>query len=331
MVKSYKNKFSIDENTLKVEQNTKSIIEKYKSTAIIKAITILFDLKKLLDTNNKDEIYIRKKNYLINSYNDLIPYSKKINNSNDDNINIDFIDDEISRLTNYYYIENVLKIFLGAIYNLNNIHPLDYIINALGCKIEELPKPQNNNNELTTEADYVYNYVNSTNGRNTPITAIYKITESVNDKNFNLNNYDNRYIFFHGTKVENVIGILSQGLKIAPVQAINTGQFYGSGIYLSDNFSCSLGYCSHSLYYRMNNLINDDSKKFMFMAEVAVGKIGQDADSFEFGMTMNFDDFYVTDEGYRIFKNSNRINNGYGTIVAHEETNVRIKYLIEIN
>ena len=128
-----------------MEQKTKNIIEKYKSTAIIKAITILFDIKKLLESNNKDEIYYRKKNYLINSYNDLIPYSKKIN----DNLNMDKIDDEISRLTNYYYIENVLKIFLGAIYNLNNIHPLDYIINALGCKIEELPKPQDNG-ELTT-------------------------------------------------------------------------------------------------------------------------------------------------------------------------------------
>ena len=26
-----------------------------------------------------------------------------------------------------------------------------------------------------------------------------------------------------------------------------------------------------------------------------------------------------------------KINNGFGIIVAHEETNVRIKYLIEIN
>ena len=61
LVKSYKNKFSIDENTLNVEQNTKNILERYKSAAIIKAITILFDLKILLDSNKKDEIYLRKK------------------------------------------------------------------------------------------------------------------------------------------------------------------------------------------------------------------------------------------------------------------------------
>ena len=127
LVKSYQNKFSIDDNTLNVEENAKNIIQKYKSTAIIKAATILFDLKKLLtNLNNKnDEIYLRKRNYLINSYNDLIPFSKKINNFNDFSNNVK-IDEEISRLTNYYYIDNVLKIFLGAIYNLNNIHPLDY-------------------------------------------------------------------------------------------------------------------------------------------------------------------------------------------------------------
>jgi hypothetical protein len=333
LVKSYQNKFSIDENTLNVEQNTKDIIQKYKSTAIIKAISILFDLKKLINLHYQDKTYIRKRNYLINSYNDLIPFSKKINYLDEFNDYLN-IDNEISRLTNYYYIENVLKIFLGAIYNLNNIHPLDYIINALGCKIEEMPKPQDNG-ELTNEAEYIYNYVNSTNVTKIPITAIYKITESVNDKNFNLNNYDNRYIFFHGTKVENVIGILSQGLKISPVQAINTGKTYGTGIYLSDNFSMSLGYCSYlfrNFSNNRNNINNNNIKFFMFMAEVAVGQIGQFADTNVVNMTMNFDDYFISNEGYRIFKNSQNKSFGYGKgiIVAHEETNVRIKYLIEI-
>ena len=72
MVKSYQNKFSIDENTLNVEQNTKNIIQKYKSTAVMKAASILLELKKLLNTNIKDDIYFKKRNYLINSYNDLI-------------------------------------------------------------------------------------------------------------------------------------------------------------------------------------------------------------------------------------------------------------------
>ena len=73
---------------------------------------------------------------------------------------------------------------------------------------------------MRTEEDYIYNFINSTGGSSARITAVYKITKSVNDRNFNLKNFDNRYIFFHGTKVENVIGILSQGIKIAPVMLI---------------------------------------------------------------------------------------------------------------
>ena len=314
----------MDENTLNVEENTKKIIQKYKSTGIKKAISILFQIKNLLNEPNKNEIYFKKRNYLINSYNELIPYTHKSKDFNlfNESLNIDY---EISRLTNYYYIENVLKIFLGAIYNLNNMHPLDYIINALGCTLAELPKPQNDN-QLLSESDYIYNYVNTTKNYNTKITAIYKITKSINDKNFNLNNYDNRYIFFHGTKVENIIGILSQGLKISPVEAIFTGKAYGNGIYLSDFFSYSLGYCSSK-----RQLLGNDSKCFMFMVEVAVGKIGKNYDTDVVSMGMDFNDYFITNEGYRIFKNSNKRKEGNGIIVAHEETNVRIKYLIEIN
>ena len=38
----------------------------------------------------------------------------------------------------------------------------------------------------------------------------------------------------------------------------------------------------------------------MFMAEVAVGQIGQFADTNVVNMTMNFNDYFLTNEGYRI-------------------------------
>ena len=323
LVKSYQNKFSIDDQSLNVEQKTKEIIKKYKSTAVRKAFSILLEIKNEINGKNKDEIHFKKMAYLINSYNDLIPYS---HNSNDYSLfnNTETIDNEISRLTTYYYIENVLKLFLGAIYNLKTIHPIDYIINALGCKIEEVKKPQNTE-ELITEEDYIYNYLYSTGGKNYQISSVYKISQSIYDKNFNLNNFQNRYIFCHGTKIENVLGILSQGLKNAPVQAVITGKVFGSGIYLSDSFSYSLMYC-----YPLNRK-NYDQKAFMFLVEAAVGTIGENGDTKIAKMDLNFDDAFTTNEGYKIFKNSNNIQNGAGIIVVHDETNVRIKYLVEIN
>ena len=327
LVKAYQNKFSIEENNRDVEMRNRDIIKKYKSTAISKAVNILFEIKNLLNEGVKDEIYIKKRNYLISSYNELIPYSNK---SNDINLftDVNKINQEISRLTTYYYIENVLKIFLGAIYNLDQIHPLDYVINSLGCKIEEIPKPQNTE-DPQTEADYIYNFLYSTGAYNGQIQTVYKIIQSKHDKIFNLKNHQNRFIFCHGTKVENILGILSQGLKISPVQAKYTGSAYGHGIYLSDCFNVSLAYCK-SRNNLFGNLINNNNKVFMLLAEVAVGKIGLNEDTNIVNMSLDFNDAYITNEGYGIFKNSSNINYGNGIIVAHDETNVRVKYIVEI-
>ena len=319
LVKAYQNKFSIDEHNGDVEKRNRDIIKKYKSTAISKAVNILFEIKNLLNEGVKDEIYIKKRNYLISSYNELIPYSNK---SNDINLFTDIskINQEISRLTTYYYIENVLKIFLGSIYNLDRIHPLDYVINSLGCKIEEIPKPQNIE-DPRTEADYIYNFIYSTGANYGQIQSIYKIIHSKQDKIFNLKNHQNRFIFCHGTKVENIIGILSQGLKISPVQAKYTGSAHGHGVYLSDSFNFSLPYCYSQ------NIMNFNTKAFMLLVEVAVGNIGINQDTHIVNMRLDFSDAY---EGYGIFKNSSKINYGNGIIVAHDETNVRVKYIVEI-
>lgn len=68
-------------------------------------------------------------------------------------------------------------------------------------------------------------------------------------------------LLFHGTRLTNVLGILSQGLKIAPPEAPATGYMFGKGIYTADTFQKSLNYC-HSHTY----------EKLMFMCEVSTGE-----------------------------------------------------------
>eukprot|EP00957_Ditylum_brightwellii_P076099 5784759-Ditylum_brightwellii.AAC.1 len=51
-------------------------------------------------------------------------------------------------------------------------------------------------------------------------------------------------ILFHGSKYENIIGILKHGLLITPPAAPSTGWNYGKGIYFSDQFSKAVGYAS---------------------------------------------------------------------------------------
>mmetsp|Transcript_16327 Transcript_16327/g.13999 ORF Transcript_16327/g.13999 Transcript_16327/m.13999 type:complete len:166 (+) Transcript_16327:8339-8836(+) len=53
----------------------------------------------------------------------------------------------------------------------------------------------------------------------------------------------NRMYLWHGSKISNYMGILSEGLRIAPPEAPTTGYMFGKGIYLADTFQKSYNYC----------------------------------------------------------------------------------------
>lgn len=48
---------------------------------------------------------------------------------------------------------------------------------------------------------------------------------------------------FHGSRLTNYVGIISQGLRIAPPEAPVTGYMFGKGIYLADMATKSAQYC----------------------------------------------------------------------------------------
>ncbi|XP_027363391.1 poly [ADP-ribose] polymerase 2 [Abrus precatorius] len=53
----------------------------------------------------------------------------------------------------------------------------------------------------------------------------------------------NRMLLWHGSRLTNWTGILSQGLRIAPPEAPVTGYMFGKGVYFADMFSKSANYC----------------------------------------------------------------------------------------
>ncbi|CAH8604611.1 unnamed protein product [Heterobilharzia americana] len=53
----------------------------------------------------------------------------------------------------------------------------------------------------------------------------------------------NKQLLWHGSRQTNWIGILSQGLRIAPPEAPVTGYMFGKGIYFADIVSKSANYC----------------------------------------------------------------------------------------
>lgn len=50
-------------------------------------------------------------------------------------------------------------------------------------------------------------------------------------------------LLWHGSRISNFVGILSEGLRIAPPEAPMTGYMFGKGIYLADVISKAASYC----------------------------------------------------------------------------------------
>merc|ERR1719237_636909 len=53
----------------------------------------------------------------------------------------------------------------------------------------------------------------------------------------------NRILLYHGSRLSNWAGILSQGLRIAPPEAPVTGYMFGKGVYFADMSSKAANYC----------------------------------------------------------------------------------------
>jgi len=61
--------------------------------------------------------------------------------------------------------------------------------------------------------------------------------------NFNPLKLKNHRLLWHGSRFSNYVGILSQGLRIAPPEAPRSGYLYGKGVYFADYYAKSINYC----------------------------------------------------------------------------------------
>lgn len=73
---------------------------------------------------------------------------------------------------------------------------------------------------------------------------------------------DNKRMLWHGSRITNYVGILSQGLRIAPREAPTTGYMLGKGVYFSDLSSKAANYCMAT---------PDNPEGILLLCEVALG------------------------------------------------------------
>ena len=73
----------------------------------------------------------------------------------------------------------------------------------------------------------------------------------------------NKQLLWHGSRATNFMGILSQGLRIAPPEAPSTGYMFGKGVYFADCATKSGNYCHAS---------PTNPEGILLLCEVALGK-----------------------------------------------------------
>ncbi|XP_063074541.1 poly [ADP-ribose] polymerase 2 [Engraulis encrasicolus] len=138
-------------------------------------------------------------------------------------------------------------------------HPLDMQYSSLHCDLQPLSSD-------SQEFQVIEKYLQSTHA---PTHTDYTMTvldmfavDRAGESDHFLSGMHNRMLLWHGSRLSNWVGILSQGLRVAPPEAPVTGYMFGKGIYFADMSSKSANYCFTN---QKNNV------GILLLSEVALG------------------------------------------------------------
>ncbi|XP_073525701.1 uncharacterized protein [Phyllobates terribilis] len=104
-------------------------------------------------------------------------------------------------------------------------------------------------NTDSEEFSMVVKYLKNTHGEthsnySVDVVHVFRVSRGEDNERFNkFSSTKNRMLLWHGSRLTNWAGILSQGLRIAPPEAPVTGYMFGKGVYFADMFSKSANYC----------------------------------------------------------------------------------------
>lgn len=74
------------------------------------------------------------------------------------------------------------------------------------------------------------------------IVDCFEISRHGEADKFNPLNLQNKKLLWHGSRFSNFVGILSQGMRIAPPEAPRSGFLFGKGVYFADLIGKSFRY-----------------------------------------------------------------------------------------
>ncbi|KAL0712179.1 hypothetical protein Bca4012_019157 [Brassica carinata] len=143
--------------------------------------------------------------------------------------------------------------------------PLYYHYQQLNCGLTPVGA---DSEEFSMVANYMENtHAKTHSGYTVEIAQLFRASRAVEADRFQqFSSSKNRMLLWHGSRLTNWAGILSQGLRIAPPEAPVTGYMFGKGVYFADMFSKSANYCY------ANSGANDG---VLLLCEVALGDMNE--------------------------------------------------------
>jgi len=144
-------------------------------------------------------------------------------------------------------------------------NPVDVHYQKLKCGITPLDKK-------SEEWEIIQEFVTNTHAKThnkygLTIKDIFEMDrEGESDRYSEFKKNKNRMLLWHGSRLTNFVGIISQGLRIAPPEAPVTGYMFGKGVYFADMVSKSANYC---------NTTRDSNNGCLLLCEVALGKFNE--------------------------------------------------------
>ncbi len=127
----------------------------------------------------------------------------------------------------------------------------------------------------------------------------------------------NQRMLWHGTRTHNVLSILKQGLIIPKRNgsiAVN-GRMFGDGLYFSDQSSKSLNYSQG--YWDAGR---KDNKCFMFLSDVALGRMYRPRGSFSGVVDSKYDSTFAEGQKSGVMNNE---------MIIYRTSQANLRYLIE--
>ena len=342
------NKKMINDNLHEIGYDSKKMpLGKLSHVTLTNGLNILKEIESELKKSDPDESNLSQ---LSSNFYTQIPHDfgfKKMSNFIIDTI--EKVKEKINMISSLSDMKITLKILESADsesdeYENQEEKQLNDYYKQLNCDIKTISKDEPIYSTINTylksnikiEDDNEYgSYYRRIN--NLSLIKAYEISRHGEKKKFK--DYGNKKLLWHGSRITNFVGILSQGLRIAPPEAPSSGYLYGKGVYFADMSQKSSCYC-----YPVNNTA------LILLAEVSLGKEDQRTDcDFNLPKTMKkdsnsvhalgrlepsegetIDDDIFVPNGDAKINDENSHCNDFAEYIVYDVDQIKLRYLLKI-